>query len=118
PHVRARAGQFDVAETLATHLRLRYFDAALVADHSAMLHSLVLSAQTFPISDGTEDAGAEETVAFRFERAVVYRFRLGHFAARPRSYLFRRSQRNPDRLEIRRQILFFLHPEQSLTLLS
>src|SRR5262249_33919307 len=65
PHVRARAGQFDVAETLATHLRLRYFDAALVADHSAMLHSLVLSAQTFPIGDGTEDAGAEETVAFR-----------------------------------------------------
>ena len=48
PDVRARAGQFDVAQALAAHLRQRDFDAALVADDAAVLHALVLSAQDIP----------------------------------------------------------------------
>ncbi len=56
PHVRARAGQLDMAETLAADLGLRDFDTALVADNAAVLHSLVLSAQTFPVRNRAENA--------------------------------------------------------------
>ena len=92
PDVRARAGQLDMAEPLAAHLRLRDFDAALVADHAAVLHPLVFSAETFPIRDRAEDAGTEQPVTFRLECAVVDRFRLGHLAVRPRTDLFRRRE--------------------------
>ena len=89
PDVRTRAGQIDMAQTLAAHFRLRHFDAALVADHAAVLHAFVLSAETFPISDRTKDARAEKSVALRLEGAVVDRFRLGHLAVRPLPDLFR-----------------------------
>ena len=42
-------GQFDVAQALAAHSRQRDFDAALVADHAAVLHALVLAAQALPV---------------------------------------------------------------------
>ena len=60
PDVRTRAGEIDVTEPLATNFRLRNFDAALVADHAAVLHALVLAAETFPIRDRTENARAEQ----------------------------------------------------------
>jgi hypothetical protein len=66
------------------HFRLRHLDAALVADHAAVLHALVLAAQALPVGDRSEDLRAEQPVAFRLERAVVDRFRLGHLAVRPR----------------------------------
>ena len=101
PDMRAGAGQFDMAEAFAAHTRQRHFDAALVADHAAMLHPLVLAAETFPVRHGSEDPRAEQAVAFRFERAVIDGFRLGDFAVAPASDLLRRSQRDPDRVEIR-----------------
>src|SRR5579864_1513515 len=44
PDVRAWAGKLDVAEPLAAHPRQRHFDAALVANHAAVFHALVLAA--------------------------------------------------------------------------
>jgi hypothetical protein len=42
PDVRDRAGQLDVAHALAAHLGLRDLDAALLADHAAVLQRLYL----------------------------------------------------------------------------
>ena len=100
PDVRTRAGQFDVTETFAAHFRQRDFDAALVADDAAVLHALVLSAQTFPVRHRTENSGAEQAVFFRLERSVVDGFRLGDFAVRPRANLFRRGQTDSDAVKI------------------
>ena len=49
------AGQLDVAQPLAADLGLRHFDAALVADHAAVLHALVLAAEALPVGDRAED---------------------------------------------------------------
>src|ERR1051326_2742079 len=100
PHVRHRRGQLDVSHALAAHFRFRDFDAALIADDSAMLHALVLAAEAFPIGDRAEDLRAEEAVALRLEGAVVDRLRLGHFAVRPRPDLLRRREADLDGVEI------------------
>ena len=89
PHVRAGAGEFDMAQAFPAYARQRHFDAALVADHAAMLHPLVLAAETFPVRDGSEDPRAEETVPFRLERTVIDSFRFGNFAVAPASDLLR-----------------------------
>ena len=104
PHVRARAGQFDVAQTFAADARQRNFHAALVADDAAVLHALILAAQALPILGGAEDAGAEQPVALRLEGPVVDGLRLGDFSMAPAPDFFRRSQRNADRIKIRDQI--------------
>src|SRR5262249_34175512 len=83
PHVRARRRQLDVAEAFTTNLAERDFHAALVANHAAVLHPLILSAQAFPVRDGAKNLGAEQTVAFGFERAVIDGLRLSDFAMRP-----------------------------------
>src|SRR5213079_469271 len=51
PHVADRSRQRDVPQALAADLRLRNFNAALVADDAAMLHPLVFAAQTLPVRD-------------------------------------------------------------------
>ena len=108
PDVRTGAGQFDVAKALAAHAGERHFHAALIADDSAMLHPLVLAAEAFPVGYRSEDAGAEQTVAFRLERTVINSFRLGDFAEAPASDLFRTRQRDADRIKIRGQIRSFV----------
>jgi hypothetical protein len=90
-------------EALAADLRLRDLDTALVADHAAMLHALVLAAQAFPVGDRTEDLGAEQAVPFRLERPVVDGLRLGDLAVRPRENFVRRREADTDRVEIGRQ---------------
>ena len=72
-----------MAQTLTSHLGLRYFNAALVADHAAVLHAFVFAAEALPISDRTKDARAEKTVPLRFEGAVVDCFWFGHLTMRP-----------------------------------
>jgi len=86
--------------TLAAHLRQGDFDAALFADHAAMLQALVLAAQAFVILDRAEDLGAEQAVALRLERAIVDGFRLFHFAVRPGADFLRRRQANLDGVEL------------------
>jgi hypothetical protein len=71
-----RRGELDVAHALAPHARQRHFNAALLAGHAAILDALVLAAQALVILDRPEDAGAEQAVALRLERAVVDRLRL------------------------------------------
>src|SRR5687767_15661041 len=103
PHVAHRGRQGDVAQPLAAHLGLRHLDAALVADHAAVLHALVLAAQALPVGNRPEDLGAEQAVAFGLEGPVVDRLGLGHFAKRPGANLLRRSQGDPDGVEVRPQ---------------
>ena len=100
PHVADRRRQRDVTQPLAADLRLRHLDAALVADHAAVLHALVLAAQALPVGDRPEDLRAEQAVAFRLERAVVDRLRLGDLAVRPRQDLLGRGEADPNRVEI------------------
>ena len=100
PDVRAGRSQLNVAQPFAAHLGERDFHAALVADHAAVLHALVLAAQALPVGYRAENAGAEQAVALRLEGAVVDRFRLGDFAVRPAADLLRRSQADADGVEI------------------
>src|SRR4029434_901803 len=100
PDVADRRGQGDVAEALAAHLGLRHFDAALVADHAAVLHALVLAAEALPVGNRAEDLRAEQAIAFRLARAVVDRLRLGDFAERPLLDLVWRCQADTDGVEI------------------
>ena len=58
----------------------RDFNTALVADHAAVLHALVLAAQALPVGDRTENPRAEQPIALRLERPVIDGFRLGYFA--------------------------------------
>ncbi len=100
PHVRAGRSQLDMPKALTAHLAERYFHTALVADHAAVLHALVLAAQTFPVRHRTEDFRAEQAIAFRLERAVVDGLRLGDFAVRPGTDFLRTSQTDTNGIEI------------------
>src|SRR5687767_12945879 len=94
--MRARTGEIDVAQPLATHLCLRYFHATLIADHAAMLHALVFSAEAFPIGYRAKNARAKKSIALWLKRAVVNRLRLGNLAMRPLPDFVRRRQRDSD----------------------
>jgi hypothetical protein len=100
PDVRAGRSQLNVAQPLAANFGERYFHAALVANHAAVFHALVLAAETLPISDRTENPGAKQTVTLRLEGTVVDRLRLGDFTVRPATNLFRRSQADADGVEV------------------
>ncbi len=100
PDVRARRGQVDVTHALASHLGLRDLDAALLADHAAVLQALVLAAQALVVLDRPEDLGAEQAVALRLERPVVDRLGLLDFAERPRADLLRAREPDLDRVEV------------------
>ena len=104
PHVRTGAGQFDMAQAFPADARQRNFHAALVANHAAVLHALILAAQALPILGGAEDTGAEQPVALRLKGPVVDGLRLGDFSMAPAPDFFRRGQRNADRIKIRDQI--------------
>src|SRR5690606_5999387 len=71
PDVCDRRGQVDVPCPLAADLRVDDFDAALLADDTAVLHPLVLAAQALVVLDGPEDLGAKESVTLRLEGPVV-----------------------------------------------
>ena len=92
PDMGDRRGQFDMPEPLPAHLGLNDLDAALFADHSAVLHPLVLAAVTLVVLDRSEDLGAEQAVPLGFEGPVIDGFRLLDLAVRPFPDFFRRSQ--------------------------
>ena len=105
PDMGDRRGQFDVAHAFAPHARKGDLDAALLADDALVLHPLVLAAKALVVLDRTEDAGAEQPVALGLERAVVDGLRLFDFAERPGEDLFRRCERDSDRVESLRRHL-------------
>src|SRR6202790_699598 len=98
--MRTGRSQLNVAEALAPDFAESDFHAALVANDAAMLHTLVFAAQALPIGDGAKNLGAEKTVAFGFEGAVVDGLRLGDFAVRPGTDFFRTRQADSNRIEI------------------
>src|SRR5438105_8978050 len=100
PHVGAGRSQLDVAQTLTADFRKGYFHTTFVADYAAVLHPLVLAAQTLPIRYRTENARAKQAIALRFEGAVIDGLGLGHFAMRPAPDFFRRGQADADSIEI------------------
>src|SRR5258706_9298960 len=89
PHMRAGRSQFDVAKPLAADLRQSNFHPTLVADHSAVLHALVLAAETLPVGDRSKDASAKQSIALRLEGAIVDGFRFSYFPMRPAPDLLR-----------------------------
>src|SRR4029077_5832043 len=89
-----------VSQAFTANLAERDFHAALVANDSAVLHALVLAAQTLPVGDRAKDFGAEQTITFRLERAVIDGLGLGDFSVRPRTDFFRTGQADPDGIEI------------------
>ena len=118
PDVGDGGGQLDVAHALAPDAGERHFNAALLAGHAAILDALVLAAQALVILDRPEDAGAEQAVTLRLERAVVDRLRLLDLARRPFPDLFRARDRDADGLKRRNRRVgaeqvgdFLAHPD-------
>jgi hypothetical protein len=98
--MRTRRGELDVAHALAADLRYGDFNAALIADDAAVLHALVLAAETLPVGYRSKNARAEKAVPFRFERAVVDGLGLGYFAVRPAADLLRRGKHDADGIKV------------------
>src|SRR5262245_58643279 len=98
--MRAGRSKLDVAEAFAADFRQGDLDAALVADHSAVLHPLVFAAQAFPVGDRAENLCAEQSVTLGLERTVVDGLRLGDFTVRPRTNFLRAGQADTDRIKI------------------
>src|SRR5579884_1698138 len=92
-----------MAQALAADFTESDFNSALVANHAAMLHALVFSAQALPVRNGAENFGAEQAIAFGLERAVVDGLRLGNFAVRPGTDFFRTRETDANGIEIRDQ---------------
>ncbi len=105
--MRTRCRQVDVAHALPAHFGLGHFNAALLADHAAMLEALVFAAQAFVVLDGTKNLGAKQAVTLGLEGAVVDGFGLFDLAERPRTDLLGRGHANLDGIEmlIRRELL-------------
>src|SRR5690606_6065190 len=100
PDVRNRAGQFDMAHALATHLGHCDFDAALFANDAAMLQAFVFATKTFVVFDGSEDLGAEQAITLGLERTVVDGFRLAYFAVRLLPLFFSRLDADRDGIDL------------------
>ena len=90
-----------MAETLAPNLGLRHFHAALVANYAAMFHALVLTAETFPVSYGTKNTRAEESITLRLEGAIVNRLRFRYLSMRPLPDLFRGREGDTNGFKVR-----------------
>ncbi len=76
------------------------FNAALFADHAAVLEALVLAAQALVVLDRAEDLGAEQAVALGLEGTVVDGLGLLHFAVGPGTDLLGRGQADRDGVEL------------------
>ena len=104
--------EFDMRHALTAYLGLRYLDAAFLANDTAMLEALVLSAQALVVLDRTEYLGAEKAIAFRLERPIVDGLRLLHLAKRPGPHHVRRRQSDANGLEIIDRVLIFEQLQQ------
>ena len=73
--------ELDMSHTLTAHFLLGYFHTATLAHNTFVTNTFVLTAVALIVLGGTEDALAEQTVAFGLVGAVVDRFRLKNLAA-------------------------------------
>ena len=60
-----------MAHPLAANFCARNLNAALIADDSLMLNSLISSAVAFPVLGRSKNPLAEKSILFRLERAVI-----------------------------------------------
>ena len=93
-------GEGDVTHPLAAYLLFGNLHTAAVAYDAAVANPLVFPAIALVVLSRTEDLLAEETVAFRLVCTVVDGFRLQDLSTTPFYDVFRRCQRDADRLEI------------------
>src|SRR5262249_52870564 len=100
PHMGAGRRQFDVAQALTADFAERYLYAALVANHTAVLHALVFSAEALPVGDRTENLGAKQAVTLGLKGSIVNGFRLGDFSVGPGPDFFRTGQTDANGIEI------------------
>ena len=100
PNMRTGARQLDVSQALAPHFGKGDFNATLIADNAAVLHTLVFAAQALPIRHRPENTGAKQTILFGLESTVIDGFRLRYLTVRPRTNLFWRSQTNANAVKI------------------
>ena len=84
-----RRSQFNVTHALTAHFGQRDFNAALLADYTAMLEALVLAAQALIVLDRAKNLGAEQAITLWLERTVVNSLRLFDFTIRPGTNFFR-----------------------------
>ena len=112
PDVRDRSGQFNMPHALAAHAGFGDFHAAFFTDHATVLKALVFATKAFVVLDRPEDFGAEQTVAFRLEGAVVDRFRFFDFAERPGADHVGGSEADADAIKVIHAVLRFEHIDE------
>ena len=78
-----------MAHTFAADFTFGNFNTAAVALNSFKFYPTVFAAGAFVVLGGAENAFAEQTVALRFQGAVVNGFGFFDFAERPSHNLFR-----------------------------
>ena len=89
-----------MAHALAAHFGLGHFNAAFLANHTAVFQALVFTAQAFIVLDGTKNLGAKQAITLWLESAVVDGFWLFDFTERPGTDLFGRGHANFDGIEM------------------
>src|ERR1700724_1582553 len=94
-----RRGERNMPHALAPHPRQGHLNAAFLADDVLIFHPLVFTAQALVVLDRTEDPGAEKSIAFGFEGAVIDCLRLFNLAEGPGQNLLRARDRNLDLIE-------------------
>ena len=88
-----------MTHSFAAHFGQRHFNAAFFTDYSAVLQTLVLTAQALIVFHRAKNLGAKQAIALRFLSTVVDRLRLLDFPVRPFSDFFRRCQTDLHRIE-------------------
>src|SRR5262249_49584196 len=104
PHVRAGARQLNMPQPLSSHFGQRHFHAALIADHSAMLHPLVFAAKTLPVRHRSENLGTKQTIALRLKGSIIKECRFGALSMRTGTNLLGRCEADFDAVKIRGHI--------------
>lgn len=99
PDMRDGCGEFDMAHAFSANFSASDFDAAAVADSAFIADAFIFTAMAFPIASGTENAFAEEAVAFGLEGAIVDSFGLFNFAVRPFANFLWRGEANAHGVE-------------------
>ena len=89
-----------MTHAFTTHLGQRDFNTTLFANNTAVLQTLIFTAQALIVLDRAKDLGTEQTVALRFKGTVVDGLRFLHFTVRPGTNLLRRCKTNLDRVEV------------------
>ena len=100
-----RACQVDVRHALTANLSLGDLDPALLADDTAMLEALVLSAKTLVVLDRAEDLRAEQAVALGLECPIVDRLRLLYLTEGPGTDHVRAGQSDANGIEVIDRVL-------------